>query len=173
MVPHTNRDPTRSLRPTSVIFYWRGREYEIPALPAVDWLEVFMEPTWMAEDILLKLLPGDQGALEDIDLDDLDNLGLDILEEVSGRHWWVADRLIQSLAASWDVLGAEAVLHQVDPERLSLAAWLDAMLLLTLRRIDPEQAPMFTARLEAPPPGEEMPEEEMAMSEGQFLSLNE
>lgn len=132
-----------------------------------------MERDWMAEDILIRLLPGGLGTLDDDDLDNLDNLGLDILEAVSARHWWVADRLIQTVANSWDVMGAEAALHQVDPERISLASWLDTMLLLILRYIKPDEAPMFVAKLELPPEGESLAPEEMEMSESQFLSMSE
>lgn len=173
MVPETNRNPIRSLRPTSVVFTWQGREYEIPALPAVDWLEVLMDPNWMAEDIMLALLPNGDRLVNELSLDELDNLGLDILEEVSARHWWIADRLIQTLGAAWDTMGAEAVLNHVDPEKLSLAAWLDAMLMLLMRRISSEQAPMFTSRLELPPPGEELDQEELEMSPEQFLAIGD
>lgn len=171
MVPETNRDPIRSLRPTSVIFTWHGHEYEIPALPAADWLEVFLDPGWMAEDIMLTLVPGGQQLLNEMESPDLDDLALDILEQASARHWWIAERLINTLGAHWDTMGAEAVLHQVDPERLSLAAWLDAMLLLLIRRIEPDQVAMFTARLELPPPDEELDQDEMTMSPEQFMAM--
>jgi len=69
------------------------------------------------------------------------------------------------------VMGAEAVLHQLDPERLSFASWLDAMTLLLVRRLDPEKAPMLLAMIEKPPAGEEIAEEEFAMSESQFMAL--
>lgn len=154
-----------------------GREYEIPALPAVDWLEVVMRSDWQLDDIFLELMPGGVELLVSGDLDPLDTdaLVMDILEEVSARRWWVTLRLIGILTDVWDVMGPEATFHHVDAEKLSLAAWLDAMLVLLMRRIKDDQTPMFVAQLEMPPVGLEGAVEEMAaeleMSESQFLSM--
>lgn len=172
-VPKTNRNPARSLRPAPVYFTIGVTEYEIPALPAADWLSVLMQPDRATDDLFIDLMPDGlelvmSGALDPLDADEL---ATDIIEEVTARHWWVATRLIDFIADTWDVMGAEATFNHVDPERLSLAAWLDAMLVLLMQRIDKDQVPLFVARLEAPPAGEELAEEELAMSEGQFLSM--
>jgi len=42
-----------------------------------------------------------------------------------------------------------------------------------MSRLKDQDATMFAAQLEAPPFGEEIPEEEMAISEGQFLSMSD
>ena len=171
-VPRTNRDPVRSLRPGPVAFLVKGKEYEIPALPAVDWLEVLMRPDWGGDDIFVELMPeGISLVLGDLEPDQAEDLALQVIEEVTGRHWWIAVRLIQTLAQTWDVMGAEATFNHVDPEKLSLAGWLDAMLVLLMSRLKDQDATMFAAQLEAPPFGEEIPEEELAISEGQFLSM--
>lgn len=171
-VPRTNRDPVRSLRPGPVAFLVKGKEYEIPALPAVDWLEVLMRPDWGGDDLFVELMPeGISLVLHDLEPDQSEDLALQVIEEVTGRHWWIAVRLIQTLAQTWDVMGAEAIFNHVDAEKLSLAGWLDAMLVLLMSRLKDEDATMFAMQLEAPPFGEEIPEEEMVISEGQFLSM--
>ncbi len=162
----------RSLRPGPVVFLVRGKEYEIPALPAADWLEVLMRPDWAGDDVFIELMPdGINLVLGSLGPDQAEGLALEVIEDVTGRHWWVAVRLIQTLAHTWDVMGAEAVFNHVDAEKLSLAGWLDAMLVLLMNRLSDENATMFVAQLEMPPFGEEMPEEELAISESQFLSM--
>lgn len=173
VVPKTNRDPIRSLRPAPIYIDVGNVELTIPAMPAVDWLSFLMRPGWRIEDFIIELVPGSITLLLDDEADpfDAEDLVLDIIEEASARHWWIALRLIGSLVETWDVMGAEAVLNGVDAEKLSLAAWIDAMMVLLLRRIDPKQAPMFTAKLEAPPAGEELDVEEMEISASQFMSM--
>jgi hypothetical protein len=142
-------------------------------MPAADWLEIFMRPDWGPDDLLIDLAGMEVDTLLSLDLVDADELVLDIFEEVTARHWWIGNRIIQVVQSSWDVMGPEAIFNGVDADKLSLAAWLDAMLVLLLRRMKDESAPMFVAQLELPPAGESIPEEEMAMSEGQFLSMGE
>jgi hypothetical protein len=170
-VPRTNRNPIQSLRPEPVTFLIGKREFEIPALPAVDWLQVLMRPDWIGDDLFLELMPEGLQILDLIDPEQSEDLATDIIEEVTGRHWWVALRLVGFLIETWEVMGPEATFHNVDAERLSLAAWMDAMLVLLLARVSKDQAPGFVARLESPPYGEQIPEEELAISEGQFLSM--
>jgi hypothetical protein len=155
-----------------VVFEVRGREYEIPALPAADWLELLMYD-WEPDDLFIELLPNGDLFVQDMDPYEINGLAMDILEEASARRWWIATRLIACLVHTWDVMGAEAVFNHVDAERLSLSAWLDAMTLLLLRRIEPAKAPMFVAMIEKPPPGEEVDEEEFSMSTSQFMALAE
>lgn len=146
-------------------------ELEIPAMVAADWLDVLMTP-WTADGFLMEFLPhGVDLVMNKIEPWDARDLAFDILEDVTGRHWWVALRLIQVIAEAWDVMGPEATFNGVDATKLSLAAWLDAMLVLVMRRIDKDHLPAFVAQLEAPPMGEELPAEEMEMTTEQFLAL--
>lgn len=172
-VPHTNRNPIQSLRPAPIAILVGGKEYEIPALPAADWLEIFTRSDWIADDILMDLANVPPGDILEMDPLDIDDLAIEILEEVSARHWWVANRLIRVVMSTWDVMGPETMFHGVDAGKVSLAAWLDAVLVLLMRRINDDQASMFVMQLEAPPMGEELPSEEMEMSEGEFLSLGD
>jgi hypothetical protein len=172
-VPKTNRNPVVSLRPAPITIRIGANEYEIPALPAADWLEIFMRPSWSPDDVLIDLAGVDVDVVLGLEMDDTDDLVTDIFEEVTARHWWIANRIIQVALDSWDIMGPEAIFNGVDADKLSLAAWLDAMLVLVLRRIKDDSASMFVAQLELPPAGEVIPEEEMAMSEDQFLSMGD
>jgi hypothetical protein len=150
-----------------------GKTYTFPALPAVDWLSVLMADELDLEHVVLELCPGGYALLfeEDLDLDGLYQVLLDVIEQVSGRKWWIALRFIGVIRANWNVLGAEMFYRHIDPTALSLSGWLDAMLVLTIKAMDPKDVAMFTSRLEDPPPGEEVAPEEMEMSAEQFLSM--
>lgn len=176
-VPRLNKDPVQSLRPWPVAVTWEGQEYEIPALPAADWLSVLMVEQLHLDDVFPGLLPEDQVqgveevlATTDPDVDEFLQFSLDIVETISGRRWWVALRLIELARLSWDVIGGEMALKGVDPDRVSLSCWLDQLLLVALRNMEPKDITMFTMKLESPPPGEDKVEE-IVMSRDAFLAL--
>jgi hypothetical protein len=177
-VPHFNKDPVWSLRPWPVTVHLGHRDWTIPALPAADWLTALMQDPLDPDDIFPGLLcREDQDSLEealvlgDITVEEMYDAVLDIISTVSARSWWITLRLTFLARDSWDNLGAELILKGVDPERLSISAWLDAFLLVVLRNIDPKRAAAFTMQLEVPPEGESMPEEDMEMSADAFLSM--
>lgn len=172
-VPAHNRDPVLSLRPCPVWFTVQGVDFEIPALPAVEWLSILMRSDWSPDDVLIELAPGGlELVLQDtLDPEDTERLCLDIVEAVTGRHWWIALGLIQVIQDGWHVAGPEMIMAGIDPAQLSLAAWLDTMMLVVLRLIRKEDQAMFLARLEMPPAATEVPVEEMEMSRDQFMSM--
>ncbi len=147
---------------------------------ALEWLELLMtgadalEPTTFvehvfaeddAEEILDLLWNGE------LDIEEFNDIVLELIGEVSGRPWWVTMKLISSAKGSWDFLGAELMLQGIRATEVSLSAWLDVVLLLILRNIDPDKATLFTSELEMPPPGVEMKPEELEISAQQFLSM--
>lgn len=177
-VPRLNRNPILSLRPWPVVITVGGEEFTIPPLPAADWLAALMSEAFSLDDLFPGLLDDEDHdravavLLSDMhELEQFHRLTLDIVELASGRSWWVALRLIGAAVGSWDVIGAELILKQVDPERLSLAAWLDAVLLVMLRSMDEKDITMFTLKLEAPPPEAQEEVEEMTMSREAFASM--
>jgi hypothetical protein len=151
----------------------RGQEYEIPAVPAVDWLTILMADDIDLERVLLELCPRGIELLtdEDVDPEVLYDALLDVVEEVSGRYWWIALRLIVTIRVNWNVLGAEMFFRNLDPARMSLSGWLDAMLVIAIKSMEPKDVAMFVSKLELPPPGEELDPEDMEMSADQFLSM--
>jgi hypothetical protein len=173
-VPKLKGDPVWALKPWPVIIQVAGVEYEIPALPAADWLAILMADPFDPDDLILSLVVNGKDLLfaETVSADDLEYVCLDIITTASARPWWIALRLIAMARANWSVLGAELILKGVNPAQISLAAWLDALLLTALKNMDSKDVTMFTMKLEEPPPEEmESVAEEMEMSADSFLSL--
>lgn len=155
-----------------------GEEFTIPALPAADWLAALMSEAFSLDDLFPGLLDNEDQdrATATImnnfhDMDQFSQLTLDIIELASGRSWWVALRLIGAATSSWDVIGAELILKRIDPERLSLAAWLDAALLVMLRNMDEKDTTMFLLKVEAAPPEAAEQATEMTMTREAFASM--
>lgn len=131
-----------------------------------------MQPEPDLDALISDLLPDIEDLVFDLGLpiDDLYQLGLDIISCASARDWWVALRLVSIARQAWDSLGPE-LLFKVNSNEISLAAWLDAVLILALRGMDPKDITMFTMRLEAVPAGITAEEAEPEMTQDTFLSL--
>jgi len=174
IVPKLNADPIWSLRPWPVVLNVVGEDYEIPAMPAVDWLVYLMQPEPDLDGLLSDHIPDLDDLLIEglLDLEELYDLALDLVATVCARPWWVALRLIQIARQSWDVLGPEMVRRRIDAERHSIAAWLDTLLVACLNSMEPKDTTMFTMQLEAEPirPGETAPDlmDSMQMDRGAF-----
>lgn len=173
-LPNLVKDPTWSLRPWPLLVVLGGVEYEIPALPAADWLAYLMQPQPDFDGMILDFFPANEDLLMDgkITVDDLYETCCDVLETVCGRAWWVTLRLVNIARESWYILGPQ-MLEAIDFEHVSIAAWLDILLVKIVNSMEPKETAMFAARLEAPPPeyASEDPFEEMAMDQGAFLSM--
>lgn len=177
-VPKLNRDPVQSLRPFSLDITVAGHDFTIPALPASEWLSILMVPDMDLSDILPGLLSIEEAeSLEELilarelDLEELEDTVLAILETVSARDWWVVLKLVENARVSWDVLGAELGLRGVNATQVSLSSWLDMLLLVLLRAMDPKEVQMFTLKLEAPPPEVRGEESELEMSSSAFMAM--
>lgn len=151
------------------------REYEIPAMSAVDWLTYLMQPQPDIDGIILDLFPDSEELLfaEQIELEELYDIVLDLIAAVCARPWWVALRQINIARVSWNVLGP-MMMESVDATQVSIAGWLDILLVKTLSAMDPKETTMWTSKLEAPPPSEQPaePMEAMEMDRGSFLSMS-
>ena len=176
-IPRHTQDPIWSLRPWPVELELAGRVWEFPAVPAADWLSVLMAESPDLEQLLLDLCPDGMELLFDasVEPDVLYDGLLALVEQVASRRWWIALRLIGVVRTNWNTLGVELMEAGIDAEKLSLSAWLDAALVITLRVMDPKETTLFITRLEMPPPEEMAAEqervEEMEMSVEQFLSM--
>jgi len=174
VVPKLNKDPIWSLQPWPVTVTFAGKEFEIPALSAADWLAYLLQPVPDLDGLINDLLPGAEDLLYELELnpDRLYEACLELVAMVSARPWWVALRQISVAADSWSILGAELALKHIDASRMSLALWLDALLIVTLQSMDPKDTTMFVMKLEAAPAGvsQDKPQE-MEMSRDAFLSM--
>lgn len=126
--------------------------------------------------MILDLLPNSEEMLFDgkITLEELYDTVLELIATVCARPWWVALRQVNIARDSWNVLGPQ-MLEAVDVQHVSIAAWLDILLMKTLTSMDPKDTTMFTSRLEAPPAEIQAKMapliEEMEMDRGSFLSM--
>lgn len=177
IIPRHTQDPVWSLKPWPVELELAGRVWEFPAVPAVDWLAILMDPEPDLDRLLLDLCPEGMALLfdETIEPDDLYGSLLLLIEQVTSRRWWIALRLIGVVRTNWNTLGMELMESGIDATKLSISAWLDAALVITLRCMDPKETTLFVSRLEIPPPSEVKAEqqrvEDMEMSVEQFLSM--
>lgn len=171
-VPPYTKDPTESLCPWPVTFTVQGRDYDIPALPAAQWLRVLMTEDATVEDVFLELVPeGVTLLLEEQGDWDVEDLAKQIIDLASGRHWYIAMRLINVVRVNWNVVGATMLMKGVDATRLSLSGWLDIALLMVLQHMEKKDTSMFLAQLEIPPEGEGAPGEEMEMTADAFMAM--
>ena len=126
-------------------------------------------PGWLnAEDALVlseMLLDGD------VSDEELDQLIRDVMTVAAGRTYWWAMNIIGVAAAnneSWAKLNGQLILGGVQADRISLAAWVDAMYAVMVRKMDQEAYNQFSAHIEAPPKGAVLDEAEESDA---FMSL--
>lgn len=155
-----------------------GEHLTIQAMPAAEWLGILMGSAVDLDDVLPGLLDeGEAEQVEDalfngvLDLEQLHQTALDVITEASGRMWYVAMKIIASAEASWNVIGGEFVIRNVDASRISLSSWLDAAYLILLKNMSNSEANIFNARLQVPPPGFMQPDEEPTLTAESFLAM--
>lgn len=182
LAPRLVTDLAWSLQPWPVTVSLGPIEATIEPLPAAAWVAALLTDPLDAEDIFPGLASGDVAGLVDealfdetITVEQLDELVLEIVSTVAARPWYVAVRIIAVAKQIWDThgLGGRLVTEGVDASRLSLSAWLDAVLYVLAQMVAPKDLAMFYAHLEMPPTGmATTPEpEEMEMSRDAFMSL--
>lgn len=173
IVPRQTTDPIWSLKSWPVVLSIGGRDWEIPAASAADWLSVLMPSPVDLDEIIMTMVVNGESLLFDESVGgELENVMLDVISLVSGRPWWQALRMIAVAVNNWNVLGGEMLYRGIIPDQVSLSQWLDVLLLVTIRSMDPKDVTMFTLQLENPPVEVvDSVAEEMEMSRDQFLSM--
>jgi hypothetical protein len=133
-----------------------------------------MQPEPDVDGLILEFIPDGEELLFEgkITLEQLYDACLDLISTVCARPWWIALRMVNIARSSWGVLGPQMI-EKVDPERISIAAWLDVLMVTILNSMEPKETTLFSMRLEAPPPEIQGSEEtqEMEMDRGSFLSM--
>lgn len=173
VIPRQTTDPIWSLKSWPVVLSVAGRDWEIPAASAADWLSVLMpSPVDLDEIVMTMVTDGESLLFNESVGEELEDLMLEVITLVSGRPWWQALRMITVAANNWNVLGGEMLYRGIIPDQVSLSQWLDVLLLVTIRSMDPKDVTMFTLQLENPPPEViDTVAEEIEMSRDQFLSM--
>lgn len=165
-----------ALRPAAVVVELGDWEYEIPSLPAADWLEAFTDG-WAG------VVPGLLGVEDEISVlrdyhagritkDDILGAARACIEAASGRRWWQAERLLNTTLNDefWPTLHGSLLLRGVDLERLSLGAVLNAIYVLMVENMKEDRRHQFDATLEAPPPSAVAAEWDDAAAEDDFMA---
>lgn len=156
---------------------WLGaQEFTIPAMSAADWLSYLMQEAPDVDGLILDFLAEGEDLIyaEKVTVEELYEAALDLISTVCARPWWIALRQINVARGAWHVLGPK-MLERVDFEHVSIAAFLDVLLVVTLDSMDPKDTAMFILKLEAMPPelatDQPAPIDSMEMSRGAFLSM--
>lgn len=174
-VPMFNRDPVSSLALWTLDFRLGGEDFTVPAHPASMWMSMLMAPVSPLKFMTEMLDPADVARFGEVYVNndvDLDELIGDLLEAASGRHWWIALRLVSTAQHCWSTVGAALIMAGIHADEIPFAAWLDVFTLKFMGMIKPEQATLWAMQIEMPPEGEEVAEEELEISRDQFLSLD-
>lgn len=160
-----NPDPVASMCLWGADVDFGGRQFYVPPFDAARWLEILLAEPVVFED----MFPGLAGPQAVVDVNqmmladeasaqDLEQAILDLLEQVSGRRWWITVRLCFSLRRSWESIGGELARHGVTPFGVPLSYWLDAaystVIDVFMKGPKPKQAADWTRALTMPPVSE-------------------
>lgn len=139
--------------------------FDIPARAASDWLLAVSD-----EDSVTTIIPGMLGDVaterlyhliesERIGLEDIRRSALNAIAAASGFKWWEAVRLTGMAEAENGEFFGRLLLKGVDPRSVPFGAWCSAAYSLAMQGYQEDKERLkFTARFQAPPPGEEYDE---------------
>jgi hypothetical protein len=170
-------DPLASLDFDDVYVTIGGQEYRVPGRPAADWLRTILAdeynlilPAWLEKEesaLLMSRLMDDEFTVKE-----LDDAVFDVITVAAGRPWWWALQLIMYASSDvhhWSRINGRLVLAGLRLDRISFAAWVDAVYVVFTERIEPgEEYDKFKAQIDTPPTPDLLDEEEEAEA---FLSM--
>lgn len=148
-------DPLASMRCWEITVELGGREFDIPALPAVDWWPVVL--TGRIDGILDLLRSSDTGQPADLDAmllsgeisgKDLSSALADAVEEATGRTHHAAFVLATVANSSWPVIGGQLARDGFRWDVAPIGAALDAIYAIVVGSLEKENRDKFLALLE-------------------------
>lgn len=169
-------DPVAVLRIFPVVVTLGGEEFEIPALPAADWMEALAA----GDDAVVPglLSAGDEQAVVDMLLDgevassEMSDAANDAVAVAAGRPWWEARRLVGLAMAQPDrVLGA-LMLRGFDFEARSLGGLCAAVYALATEGMDKKERQKLDMQLKQVP-AEVLAEDDDALSDAFMAAMAE
>lgn len=131
-----------------------GRSYRIVGRPAIDWILKLIHEDWLG--IVPGLVDGDE--IDDLISDgmittsDLIVAGRDATVAATGMPWWAACRILAIAGQSVELMGA-MVIAGVDPERVSIGAYVAALYRVMVAERDQKQRASLDMDLLRVPPG--------------------
>lgn len=150
-----NVDPLASMRCWAITVEMGGREFEIPALPAVAWWPVIasMQPIDIL-DMLKSSSETDEFELDGMLLDgqvtgkELSGVLRDVIEEVTGRTIQAAYVLALTATERWDVVGPAMAQTGFRWDVQPIGAALDLVYSVIMSALKEENQKKFEALLE-------------------------
>jgi hypothetical protein len=150
-----------SLRCWPVNLSLGGLAFQIPALPASDWIQAIGGGYHrIVPGLVQERRDTDEGTLTDlvlngrVDAAECTEAARDAIEAVSGMHWWAAARLTQYLVGHWATLGGVLLLKGVNLSAAPLGAVLTATYRLLQENCkDEAERQRLDIALEQVPPG--------------------
>jgi hypothetical protein len=154
-------DIQAQLWPTAVDVELGDWSYQIPELPASEWIVAIANPDGGA--IVPGLLePEDQRLIcRDIIMgrlhpDTLTEAWRDVIGVVTGRPWWEGARLVLSATSpdNWPVIQGKLAQRNVDLDRCSIGAFCNIVHYMALEACENDNArSQYEFELSTPPPG--------------------
>lgn len=145
-------DPLASMRCWAITVELGGREFEIPALPAVDWWPVLVSGNPSGIVDILKSIDG--ADLDGMLLDgtvsgaELSEAITDAIEEATGRSFHAAFVLATVATTAWPMVGGQLARDGFHWDTQPIGAALDAIHLVVLEGMTEENRGKFLALLE-------------------------
>ena len=148
-------DPIASMRCWAITVQLGGRSYDVPALPAVDWWPIIVDPrptTFL--DILSSRDPDDSYDLDtlllngDVSAEELDAVFREAIQEVTGRSLHVAFVTATVAADQWPVIGGLLAQSGFRWDVQSIGAALDAIHSVIVSNLEDAPRKKFLAILE-------------------------
>jgi hypothetical protein len=176
ILPELRVDPRACLRIQGAELDAFGRKWQIPPLSAADWCELIWDPAFDAfsvfpgltgeEDELYELILNGKAGIEEAV-----KFSLQVITSVSGYDYWVTLRAVSALRSSWLQVGGALVRAGMDPEKLSIGAYLSGMFSFLTENMQPKKTTEFFDALRAPPENETEAIVEAEIDDGQaFLA---
>jgi hypothetical protein len=150
-------NPAAALRPAAVVVELGDWEYEIPSLPAADWLEALLDgwtgivPGMLHPEDQMSVMRDLAGGA--VTRDELLASARSAAEAAAGRSWWEVERLwsTASNVEFWPAISGQ-LLARVDLERVSLGGALNVTYVIMVESMKEDRRHQFDAMLTAPPP---------------------
>lgn len=172
-------DPLASLTTWPIEFFLGGRQYTIPAMPAADWLVAILDELGSFEAVVELLPVSDKAELEQAIIDGKvaeqakEETFRDAVEAVAGRPWWVVINYGNLLRTFWGRFHGRLLLSGLDPQRVSLGAYLDAFYASLIEGRDEQARQKIDNYLETPPMGMEIELDEESESDTFLAMMNQ
>lgn len=147
-------DPLASMRCWAIGIELGGREFEIPALPAVEWWPVIASGDLAQVLDFIASSPDDPDNLDELLLagevsgEDLTEAANDAIEEVTGRSFHAAFVLAVVAKAQWGTVGGVLAQTGFRWDLQPIGAALDAIYEILTSRMDKDNLDKFLALLD-------------------------